>query len=120
MVSATTSPELSFQAVADPARRAVLDALRAGERSVNELLARVCEAVKPMSQPALSQHLRVLREARLVEVRKDGRRRLYGLRAEPLREVADWVATYDAFWEERLDALGGHLGRVAKGGDRGA
>ena len=91
----------TFRALADPSRRTILDLLADGEQSVTELLAHF-----PFSQPALSKHLRVLREAGLVAVRKEARRSLYGLRPEGLRSVADWVRHYERFWNERLDALG--------------
>jgi DNA-binding transcriptional ArsR family regulator len=93
-----------FHAIADPTRRAILDLLREGERSVSTLLTGF-----RMSQPALSQHLAVLRRAGLVTNRRDGRRRLYRLRAEPLREVVDWVAVFEEFWSERMDNLGRYL-----------
>jgi DNA-binding transcriptional ArsR family regulator len=98
-----------FHAVADPTRRAVLDLLSAGERAVNDLLAHF-----RMTQPALSQHLRILRDAGLVENRRDGRRRLYRLRPAPLREVYDWAAHYQRFWTDRLDRLGAFLDRTAE------
>lgn len=97
-------PLATFRAIADPTRRAILDVLRSGERTVSELL----EPFE-MSQPALSQHLKVLRQAGLVEQRRDGRRRIYRLDAEPLREVYDWVAHYERFWDAKLDALGRFL-----------
>lgn len=90
-----------FHAVADPSRRSILDLLRAGERTVGALLAHF-----PFSQPALSKHLRVLRDARLVRVRKAGRERHYSLDARALREVYDWAAHYERFWQGRLDRLG--------------
>lgn len=93
--------EHAFRAIADPSRRAVLDMLAQGERAVNELL----EAFS-FSQPALSRHLRVLREAGLVRARAVGRQRLYFLRPEGLRPVAEWVRSYERFWQERLDRLG--------------
>lgn len=98
-----------FHAVADPTRRAVLDRLAVGERAVNDLLTHF-----RMSQPAFSQHLRILRDAGLVENRKDGRRRLYRLRPAALREVYDWVAHYQRFWTDRLDRLGAYLDRTAE------
>jgi DNA-binding transcriptional ArsR family regulator len=78
-----------FQIVADPTRRRILDLLRERERSVSELVARFT-----VSQPAVSRHLRDLRDAGLVVVRTDGQRRLYSLRREPLRELADWLAPF--------------------------
>ena len=93
-----------FDAIADPSRRAILDLLREGERCVSALLESFT-----FSQPALSQHLAVLRRARLVVVRKAGRQRLYRLNAAPLQAVHDWVEYYDRFWDQRLDQLGAHL-----------
>ena len=90
----------SFELLADPTRRRVLDALRAGERSVGELV----EQLK-MSQPAISKQLRVLREAGLASVRVDAQRRIYRLDPSGLREVDEWLAPYRAFWDERLDAM---------------
>ena len=93
-----------FRAISDPTRRAILDALVEGERAVRELL-------KPfsISQPALSKHLRVLREAGLVRQRKVGRERHYRLNARKLRNVSEWVRHYERFWSERLDQLGALL-----------
>ena len=79
-----------FQAVADPTRRAILDLLARGERSAGELVDPF-----PISQPAVSQHLRVLREADLVAERREGRRRVYRLNPAGLREVYDWAAHYE-------------------------
>ena len=100
--------DLVLRAVSDPSRRAILDLLAGGERAVNDLLAHFT-----FSQPALSKHLRVLREAGLVAVRAVGRRRLYSLEAEGLRSVAEWVAHYERFWTGKLDALGGVLDQEA-------
>jgi DNA-binding transcriptional ArsR family regulator len=94
----------AYTAVAEPSRREILDLLRDGERSVNDLVARL-----QLSQPGVSKHLKVLREAGLVEVRPDGKRRWYGLRAEPLAEVAGWLEPYRRHWSERFDALEQHL-----------
>ncbi len=94
-----------FQAIADPTRRALLDLLRAGERPVKSLVEHF-----PVSQPAISQHLRVLREARLVSERRVGRQRLYRLQGQALAQVADWLAHYEEFWQDKLAALGRHLG----------
>ncbi len=96
----------TFRAIGDPTRRAILDLLSERERTVGELVERF-----DVSQPALSQHLRVLRDAGLVAPRKDGRRRVYRIEAEPLREVYDWVSHYERFWDEKLDALGRYLDR---------
>lgn len=93
-----------YQAIADPTRRQLLDLLGDGEQPVNDL-------ARPfaMSRPAVSQHLRVLREVGLVAERRVGRERHYRLCAEPLRQVYDWVAHYDRFWRERLGNLGEYL-----------
>ena len=100
-MSATAAP---FAALAEPARRQILELLRERERSVNELVERL-----KLSQPGVSKHLRVLREAGLVRVRPDGRRRWYGLRAEPLAGLDEWLAPYRELWGGRLDALERHL-----------
>jgi len=94
----------AFAAVAEPSRRLILDLLRERERPVGELVDRL-----RISQPGVSKHLRVLREAGLVKVRADGRRRLYGLQPQPLAEVDEWLAPYRQHWGERLDALERHL-----------
>jgi DNA-binding transcriptional ArsR family regulator len=104
-VNATTAAA-PFSAIAEPARRQILELLRESERSVNELVQRL-----DLSQPGVSKHLRVLREAGLVRVRPDGRRRWYGLRAEPLAELDEWLAPYREYWGGRLDALEQHLDR---------
>ncbi len=93
-----------FDVLAEPNRRQILDLLRDGERPVGELVAQV-----GVSQPAVSKHLRILREAGLVEVRGDAQRRLYRVRAEPLRAIDEWLAPYRQLWKERLDALERHL-----------
>ena len=95
-----------FEAVSEPTRRAMLDLLAAGERSVSELVE--CFDV---TQPAISHHLRILREAGLVRTRKAGRQRLYCLQARPLRHIHDWVGHYERFWTDKLEALGKHLRR---------
>jgi DNA-binding transcriptional ArsR family regulator len=94
----------TFDVLAEPRRRAILDLLRVRERSVGELV----EGLS-LSQPGVSKHLRVLREAGLVRVRIDAQRRWYRVRAEPLAEVDAWLAPYRRFWSERLDALERHL-----------
>ena len=94
----------AFTAIAHPARRKILDLLAVGESSVIDL-------AKPfdMSRPAVSQHLRVLKDVGLVEVNRVGREQRYRLRSEPLETVYDWVAHYTKFWEEKLDNLGKYL-----------
>jgi DNA-binding transcriptional ArsR family regulator len=94
----------AFSAVAEPARRDILDLLREGERSVGELV-----GVLGLSQPGVSKHLRVLRDAGFVAVRPDAQRRLYALRPEPLAELDAWLAPYRRLWADRLDALERHL-----------
>jgi DNA-binding transcriptional ArsR family regulator len=95
---------LAYAALAEPHRREILDLLREGERPVGDLVAHL-----QLSQPGVSKHLKVLREAGLVAVRVDGRRRLYALRPQPLVEVDQWLEPYRAFWTHRLDALERHL-----------
>ena len=97
----------TFEVLAEPTRRHILDLLRERERSVGELVSRLT-----ISQPGVSKHLRVLREAGLVDVRTDAQRRWYGLRAEPLSEVDAWLEPYRRFWAQRLDALEQHLDGV--------
>ena len=94
----------TFEALAEPRRREILDLLRAGERPVGELVERLA-----LTQPGVSKHLRVLREAGLVAVRQDAQRRLYRLRLEPLAEVDAWLAPYRRMWDARLDTLERHL-----------
>jgi DNA-binding transcriptional ArsR family regulator len=93
-----------FEALAEPNRRQILDFLAQRERPVNDLV-----SLLQVSQPAVSKHLRVLRDAGLVEARTDAQRRLYRVRPEPLRELDDWLAPYRAMWALRLDALESHL-----------
>jgi DNA-binding transcriptional ArsR family regulator len=99
-----------FDVVADPTRRRILDLLSAGRRPVNYLVAEL-----GMSQPAVSRHLRVLREAGLVEAEVDAQRRLYGLRPERLRELDEWLEPYRLLWSGRLDDLERHLGGMEEG-----
>jgi len=89
-----------LQAVSDSSRRTVLEALSQGPATVGELA-----ALLPIARPGVSRHLRVLREAGLVEVRHEAQFRVYSLRAEPLAEIDDWLGRYRALWEQRLDAL---------------
>ncbi len=93
-----------FEVLAEPNRRLILDQLCARERPVGELV-----EVLAISQPAVSKHLRVLRDAGLVEVRVDGQRRLYSTRPEPLRAIEDWLVPYRRLWAARLDELERHL-----------
>lgn len=96
-----------FAVLAEPQRRRILDLLRHGERPVGDLV-----DILRASQPAVSKHLRVLRDAGLVEARVDAQRRLYRVRAEPLRQLDDWLAPYRAMWASRLDALESHLAEM--------
>lgn len=100
----------TFEVLAEPTRRRILDLLSDRERPVGELVEHLA-----LSQPGVSKHLRVLREAGLVEVRHEAQRRLYGLRVEPLVEVDEWLEPYRRFWASRLDALERHLDEQAKG-----
>ena len=94
----------AFAVLAEPTRRRILDLLRDRSRPVGELV-----ELLGISQPGVSKHLRVLREADLVHVRQDAQRRWYELRAEPLGEVDAWLEPYRALWARRLDALDDHL-----------
>ena len=96
-----------FEVLAEPHRRRILDLLRHGERPVGDLV-----AMLRASQPAVSKHLRVLRDAGLVEARVDAQRRLYRVRVEPLRQLDDWLAPYRAMWASHLDALESHLAEM--------
>lgn len=95
---------MAFAALAEPTRRHILDLLRDGERPVGSLVDEL-----GISQPLVSKHLRVLRDAGLVEVRADAQRRMYRVRAEPLVEVDEWLAPYRQMWARSLDRLGRHL-----------
>ena len=96
-----TASDHAFRAIADPTRRAVLDLLSDGERNVNDLVGRF-----RMTQPAMSQHLRVLRRAGLVSDRRVGRERIYRIRPDRLKPVVDWVGQYERFWKRKLRTLG--------------
>jgi DNA-binding transcriptional ArsR family regulator len=96
--AATTTD--AFNAVAEPRRRQILDLLAGGERAVNDLVAGL-----GLAQPQVSKHLRVLREVGLVDVRDDGRQRMYRLNGRPLRPIYDWVRGYEQTWSERFDRL---------------
>ena len=101
--------QTAFDVLAEPTRRRILDDVRDRERSVGELVERL-----HVSQPGVSKHLRVLREAGLVDVRQDAQRRLYRARLEPLAEIDAWLAPYRRLWTERFDALERHLDEVAR------
>src|SRR3954454_17290679 len=94
----------AFAAASEPARRRILELLRERDRPVGDLVEHL-----ELSQPGVSKHLRVLREAGLVRVRGQGKRRCYGLRAEPFAELDAWLAPYRELWGGRLDALEQHL-----------
>ena len=98
-------PEL-FQTLADPSRLQIVEALRAGEQPVNDLVARL-----DIHQSGVSRHLRILEEAGFVQVRPDGPRRLYSLRPEPFQMLDHWVMRYRQLWAARLDAFGDALAR---------
>ena len=99
MARAATTAD-AFNAVAEPRRRQILDALAGGERPVGELV-----TLLGLGQPQVSKHLRVLREVGAVEVRDDGRRRLYRCNGEALKPIHDWVKNYEELWSERFDQL---------------
>ena len=103
------SVESVFEVIAEPNRRAILSLLISSEQSVGDIERRL-----QMSQPAVSKHLRVLREAGVVEATVDAQRRLYRLRPEPLREVEAWLAPFRQFWSAHLDALERHLDRMER------
>ena len=99
MARAATTTD-AFNAVAEPRRREIIDLLAGGERPVNDLV-----ALLGLAQPQVSKHLRVLREVGLVDVRDQGRQRMYRLNGEPLKPIHDWVKNYEQLWNERLDAM---------------
>jgi DNA-binding transcriptional ArsR family regulator len=99
MARAATTTD-AFNAVAEPRRREILDALARGERSVTDLVEQL-----DVAQPVVSKHLRVLREVGLVQVRDEGRQRIYRLEPAPLRMVYEWVKDYERLWTERFDLL---------------
>jgi DNA-binding transcriptional ArsR family regulator len=98
-----------FQTLADPTRRRIVEALRTGEQAVNDIV----DAVD-IHQSGVSRHLRILHEAGFVQVRPDGPKRLYSLRAEPFRELDQWVTQYRSLWEGRLDRFAQALERKQK------
>ncbi len=99
MARAATTTD-AFNAVAEPRRREILDLLAGGELSVNEVVAAL-----GLAQPVVSKHLRVLREVGVVEVREDGRQRLYRVNGAALKPIHDWVGRYAQLWTERFEAL---------------
>lgn len=94
----------TFEVLAEPRRREILDLLQEGERTVGELVDRI-----GISQPGVSKHLRILRDAGLVEARPDAQRRVYGVNPQPLAEIDEWLEPYRRRWGRRLDALERHL-----------
>src|SRR5690242_6228839 len=114
MARAATTTD-AFNAVAEPRRRQILDALAGGERPVNELV-----ALLGLAQPQVSKHLRVLREVGAVDVRDRGRERLYRLNGRALNPFHDWIKTYESAWSElfdQLDAVLEELKRKERGDD---
>ena len=99
MARAATTTD-AFNAVAEPRRRQILDALAGGERPVNDLV-----SLLQLGQPQVSKHLRVLREVGLVDVRDEGRKRIYRLNGRSLKPIHDWVKNYERMWSERFDQL---------------
>jgi DNA-binding transcriptional ArsR family regulator len=99
MARAATTTD-AFNAIAEPRRRQIIDALAAGERPVNDLVDEL-----GLAQPQVSKHLRVLREVGLVDVRDEGRQRMYRLNGRALKPVYDWVSKYEQMWEERYAAM---------------
>ena len=100
--------ESAFTVLAEPSRRAILTLLASGERSVGDL-----ESALNLSQPTVSKHLRVLRDAGFVEATIDAQRRVYRIRTEPLQEVDAWMVPFRRYWSARVDALERHLDRIA-------
>jgi len=113
MVTDSTTLDRTFGALADPTRRAILARLAAGEATVGELAAPFA-----VSRPAISKHLRVLERAGLVRRSRDGRLSRCELDADPMKDAAEWVDRYRAFWEGQLDALSRYLEREAEPGGR--
>ncbi|WP_025357905.1 ArsR/SmtB family transcription factor [Kutzneria albida] len=99
MARAATTTD-AFNAVAEPRRRQILDLLVTGERAVSELVEQL-----GLAQPLVSKHLRVLREVGLVQVREEGRNRLYRLNPQPLKPLHEWLSTYERLWDERFTRL---------------
>jgi DNA-binding transcriptional ArsR family regulator len=108
MARAATTAD-AFNAVAEPRRRQILDALSTGERPVNDLV-----HLLGLPQPQVSKHLRVLREVGAVDVREDGRRRLYRLNGRALKPIHDWVKEYERTWSERFERLDDVLQELKK------
>ena len=111
MARAATTAD-AFNAVAEPRRRQILDVLAGGERPVNDLVMRL-----GLTQPLVSKHLRVLREVGLVDVRDEGRQRMYRVNGQPLKPIQDWVKQYERSWAERFDRLDVVLEELKEDGD---
>ena len=111
MARAATTADV-FNAVAEPRRRELLDVLAGGERPVNDLVASL-----GLAQPQVSKHLKVLREVGLVDVRDEGRQRVYRLNGYALKPIHDWVKTYERAWSERFDALDAVLDELKENDD---
>ena len=108
MARAATTTD-AFNAVAEPRRRQILDVLASGERAVTDLVAEL-----GLAQPQVSKHLRVLREVGAVEVRSEGRRRLYRVHGEALKPIHDWVKEYERMWSARFEELDAVLENLKK------
>jgi DNA-binding transcriptional ArsR family regulator len=113
MARAATTTD-AFNAVAEPRRRQILDLLSEGERPVNDLA-----ELLGLAQPQVSKHLRVLREVDLVQVRDEGRQRVYRLNAEPLRSIHDWLSKYEQAWAARFDLMDTVLAELKEEEDHG-
>ncbi len=100
---------LACEALADPIRREIVEVLAGGEHTAGEIASRFA-----VTRPAVSRHLRVLREAGVATVREEATRRIYGLNLAPLLELEQWIAAQRTLWESRLDELGRHLDRMAE------
>jgi DNA-binding transcriptional ArsR family regulator len=108
MARAATTTD-AFNAVAEPRRRQIVDLLAGGERAVGDLVREL-----GLGQPQVSKHLRVLREVGVVDVRDQGRQRLYRLNGPALKPIHDWVSSYEQFWSERFELLDGVLQELSK------
>lgn len=106
-MSRSVSSASVYNAVASPVRRAILERLVSGEQPVQALV-----DLFKITQPAISQHLKILHDAGLVLVKKVGQMRLYRVNVQPLKEVYDWVAHYERFWDKKLDSLGNYLEKM--------
>lgn len=100
----------AFDVLGDPVRRRILELLARGEQSAGEVCAVIAKEFG-ISQPAVSQHLKVLRDNGFATVRAQGARRLYAVRADPLREIDEWLTQFRKFWHQRLDALATEIAR---------